>query len=255
MTVSTGVDTLNAIIAIALDGASTLAKGADMVKDRRVQALFTTLAAERDTIVASLQAEVRSLGGVPEDRGTVVGSAHRLYTEVKSALAPNDHRGVIDEIQRSEERVRDKFRELLERDKALPPATRDLVERQFERVQKSCLQVTDLRVNGAARPRMAGATDEGRSRRRRHAASSNPRPEAPAMKQRNEGEGNKTAAKEYNEATKKFARSGQVERKAEEALAARSGAEKQSLEQAEKAGRRKAKEEDPQVRREPVKPA
>ena len=73
------------------------------------------------------------------------------------------------------------------------------------------------------------------------------------MKQRNEGEGNKTAAKEYNEATKKFVQSGQVERKANEALAARSGPEKQSLDQAEKAGKSKAKEEDPQIRREHAK--
>lgn len=253
MSASTGVDTLNAIIAIALDGASTLAKGADMVKDRRAQALFATLAAERDGIVACLQAEVRSLGGVPEDRGTVVGSAHRLYAEVKSALAPNDHRGVIDEIHRSEERVRDKFRELLERDKELPRATRDLVERKFEQVRRSCLRVTDLRANDSAQSRATNAAPAGRTRRRRAVPTSRSLQEGSVMKQRNEGEGNKTAAKEYNEATKKFVQSGQVERKANEALAARSGPEKQSLDQAEKAGKSKAKEEDPQIRREHAK--
>src|SRR5688572_9777596 len=112
MTVSSGVDILNAMIAVSLDGAGTLAKGADIVRNPRIKTMLIELAAERDDIVTRLKEEVRSLGGVPEDRGTVVGSAHRLYTEVKNALAPNDRHAVIEEIQRSEERVREKFQEL-----------------------------------------------------------------------------------------------------------------------------------------------
>ena len=56
--------------------------------------------------------------------------------------------------------------------------------------------------------------------------------------QRNEGEGNKTAAREYNEAQNRFAQSGKVEEKAREAERAMSGPERMEPERAEAIGKR-----------------
>ncbi len=67
--------------------------------------------------------------------------------------------------------------------------------------------------------------------------------------ERNEGEGNRTAARQYNEAQQSFVRSGRVEKKAREAEAALEGKEKQELERAEAEGKRHEAEEDPQVKR------
>jgi len=64
----------------------------------------------------------------------------------------------------------------------------------------------------------------------------------------NEGEGNKTAAREYNEAQQRFVKSGQVEEKARQAERAMDGPERQELEKAEAAGKRHAAEEDPEVK-------
>jgi hypothetical protein len=67
---------------------------------------------------------------------------------------------------------------------------------------------------------------------------------------RNEGEGNRTAAREYNEAQQRFVRSGQVDQKAHEAERdLRNEDIRRELEQAETVGRRHAAEEDPQVKR------
>jgi uncharacterized protein (TIGR02284 family) len=241
-----GVDTLNAMIAIALDGAGTLAKGADIVKDRRIKALLAGLAAEREEGVSRLKDEVRSLGGTPEDRGTVVGSAHRLYTEVKLALAPEDRRAVIDEVKRSEERVREKFQELLRQDGALPPAVRAIVEQHFEQLRRSCSRVSQLGLDCETAP---AEVRRPQTRRRTRNATGTQEHTTMTGKQRNEGEGNKTAAKEYNDATRKFVDSGKVDQKAEEAARARQGAERKDLERAEQAGKSHAKEEDPALRR------
>jgi hypothetical protein len=66
----------------------------------------------------------------------------------------------------------------------------------------------------------------------------------------NEGEGNKTAAREYNEAQKRFAQSGKVEEKAREAEHALDGPEKDALKRAEEVGKRHIAGEDPAVTRE-----
>jgi hypothetical protein len=59
--------------------------------------------------------------------------------------------------------------------------------------------------------------------------------------QRNEGEGNKTAARHYNEATTEFAKSGKVEEKAREARKAVDGQDGEKLRKAEREGLQKAR--------------
>lgn len=69
--------------------------------------------------------------------------------------------------------------------------------------------------------------------------------------QRNEGEGNKTAARQYNEAQRRFAESGKVEEKAREAEKSLQGREKGELERAEAIGKRHMVAEDPEITRKP----
>jgi hypothetical protein len=65
--------------------------------------------------------------------------------------------------------------------------------------------------------------------------------------QQNQGEGNRTAAREYNKAQQDFARSAKVEDKAREARKAVEGAEADELRDAELVGKRHVAEEDPEV--------
>ena len=67
--------------------------------------------------------------------------------------------------------------------------------------------------------------------------------------QENEGEGNKTAARHYNEAQADFAKSGKVEDKAREALEAVEGPEGKELEKAEAAGKSHSHGEDPALKK------
>jgi hypothetical protein len=67
--------------------------------------------------------------------------------------------------------------------------------------------------------------------------------------QRNEGEGNRTAAREYNDAQHRFAKSGKVEPAAKDAARAVDSPEGRKLEEAERIGKAHAKAEDPAVKR------
>jgi hypothetical protein len=71
----------------------------------------------------------------------------------------------------------------------------------------------------------------------------------PSGGQQNEGEGNRTAAREYNKATTEFAQSGQVEGKAREAERAVDGKEGEELRAAERKGQQHSHGEDPQLRK------
>lgn len=67
-------------------------------------------------------------------------------------------------------------------------------------------------------------------------------------KNRNQGEGDRESAKRYNERTEKFVKSGRVDKAAREAVNM-SEEEKRAAEQAEQAGKRRAKELDPEDKR------
>ncbi len=67
--------------------------------------------------------------------------------------------------------------------------------------------------------------------------------------QKNEGEGNHTAAKQYNDAQKGFAQSGKVEPAAKDAAQAVDGPEGAELRKAEEIGKSHAHGEDPQLKK------
>ena len=66
--------------------------------------------------------------------------------------------------------------------------------------------------------------------------------------QKNEGEGSRSGARAYNQATKEFVDSGRVDDAAQKARKAVEGGEKAELERAEAEGKRHAKGEDPALR-------
>jgi hypothetical protein len=67
--------------------------------------------------------------------------------------------------------------------------------------------------------------------------------------EKNQGEGNAEAAKQYNDDTRAFAESGKVRPAAEDAKRALQGEEAEALKRAEAEGRRHSHGEDPQVKR------
>jgi hypothetical protein len=67
--------------------------------------------------------------------------------------------------------------------------------------------------------------------------------------QANEGEGNKTAARHYDDAQTAFAKSGKVADKAREAADAVDGPEGKELEKAAAEGKRHSHGEDPAIKR------
>lgn len=65
----------------------------------------------------------------------------------------------------------------------------------------------------------------------------------------NEGEGSRTAARDYNERKKRFVDSGQVEERARDAERALDGPQTDELKDAEEAGRGRSRGVDPSVKR------
>src|SRR5688572_27418405 len=78
---------LNNLIEVCKDGQHGFQTAADDAKDAELAQLFRQYAGERTRYIAELQARVRDIGGKPDERGTVAGSLHRGWINIKAAVS------------------------------------------------------------------------------------------------------------------------------------------------------------------------
>jgi uncharacterized protein (TIGR02284 family) len=90
-----------------------------------------------------LQSLVRLLGGDPEVPASDSATAHRRWTDLRSALACNEDGVILDECERGESRALEVYRNAM--DDPLPGLVRAIVLRQFEDVMTNHDQIRNLR--------------------------------------------------------------------------------------------------------------
>ena len=149
------ISVLNDLIETSKDGANGFRTAAESVQSAQAKAVFTTQVQLKERAVAELQAEVRRLGGDPERRGSVAGSLHRGWMNLKAAVTGGDDEAIIAECERGEEAAAKSYEDALE--KALPADLRAVVERQYQGTLRNLDEVRALRAipraGAAARPR------------------------------------------------------------------------------------------------------
>ena len=143
------VATLNNLLETTKDGESGFRTCAEGVTSPRLKTVFETAARKCDEGAAELQAEIRKLGGEPAASGTIGGSLHRAWTNVKAAITGKDDHAVLAECERGEDVAKSAYEAALKED--LPPEVKAIVQRQYEGVKANHDRIRDLR-NQAAQP-------------------------------------------------------------------------------------------------------
>jgi uncharacterized protein (TIGR02284 family) len=129
------VSTLNNLIETLKDGEQGFRTAADGLKDPQTKSLFQQYSRERGQMAQELQSEVRRLGGDPETSGSVSGSAHRGWMNMKSAITGKDDASIIAEAERGEDVAKKAYEEASRAD--LPPTARPIVQQQAMRVREA----------------------------------------------------------------------------------------------------------------------
>lgn len=142
------LSTLNNLIETCKDGEEGFRTAAEGVKSGELKTLFDTYSQQRAEFVAELQAEVRRLGGDPEQTGSVAATLHRGWINLKSAVTGSDENAVITECERGEDSAVRNYLDALET--GLPEDVRSTVERQYGQVKEAHDRVSALkRATGA----------------------------------------------------------------------------------------------------------
>ena len=137
------IATLNELIETSLDGEKGFALAANDSKDSDLTTVFRQGEQSCRAAAAELQDQVRTLGGNPENDGSMKAAVHRGWISLKSAASARDSKAILEECERGEDYAKAKYGEALRHD--LSPAVREIVERQYHGVLANHDRIRDLR--------------------------------------------------------------------------------------------------------------
>jgi uncharacterized protein (TIGR02284 family) len=135
---------LNSLIETTLDSADGYNQAASNAKNPQYKDMFSRWASDRRQVVTELQSEVRSLGGNPEDDGSILAAGHRTFLRLRDTVTRADDTSVVDEVERGEDFIKAKYEEALE-DDDLSSEVRDAVARAYGSVKTGHDQARDLK--------------------------------------------------------------------------------------------------------------
>ncbi len=142
---STGTITiLNSLITTTIDSVNGYEEAAEQATNERFSSMFRQFAGDRRRVVATLQDEVRRLGGTPEDDGSLKAAAHRGFLDLKNALTGSSDKQVIDEVERGEDYIKEKFETALN-NADLSADARSVVSEAYSSIRTGHDTVRDLK--------------------------------------------------------------------------------------------------------------
>jgi uncharacterized protein (TIGR02284 family) len=138
------ISTLNTLIATTIDSVTGYENSAEEIENSRFREIFRERANERQRVVSELQGEVRRLGGQPEEGGSFLGKAHQRFEDLKSAITGGDDQAIINEVERGEDYLKEKFETALNAG-TLSGESRSVVETCYQSVREGHDQMSQLK--------------------------------------------------------------------------------------------------------------
>ena len=138
------ISTLNSLIETCKDGELGFKTAAEGLQSGDVKAKFLEYSRQRAEMARELQAEVRRLGGDPEKSGSMSGTMHRGWLDIKSAVTGKDDHAIIAEAERGEDVAKAAYENAL-KESSLDTSARSIVQQQSTKVRQAHDAVRDLR--------------------------------------------------------------------------------------------------------------
>ena len=141
---SAEITTLNTLTTTLIDSVNGYENSAKDTQSEQFRQIFRQRADERQQAVELMRNEVRRLGGDPDDGGSVLGKMHQRFEDLKAAISGNDEKAVINEVERGEDYLKNKFETALNSD-TLSAETRAVVEQAYQSVRSGHDQISQLK--------------------------------------------------------------------------------------------------------------
>ena len=128
------ISVLNSLITTTIDSANGFERSAEDADVPTFVELFREFSQERRQVVGRLQERVRTLGGTPNDDGSLKADLHRRWVDLRDAISRGGDREIIEEVERGEDYLKGKYDSALE-DKEVSPETLTVIREAYQSVR------------------------------------------------------------------------------------------------------------------------
>lgn len=135
------IKVLNSLIETVIDSADGYTEAAK--ESSRFADIFRRRGAERQDLTRRLQSIVRELGGTPEDDGTLLAGAHRMFLNLRNSISSDDTT-VVDQVEAGEDHIKHKFEDA-QKDNEVGPAVRATIDEAYMIVKAGHDEIRDLK--------------------------------------------------------------------------------------------------------------
>ncbi len=108
------VDVLNDLLSKSYDAEKGFKEAAEDVNSPHLKELFLKYASQRTAFGSELKSLITSPGGEVDKGDTIASKLHRVWMDLKSALASNEEENILEEVKRGESNALAHYEEALE---------------------------------------------------------------------------------------------------------------------------------------------
>ena len=143
-------NTINSLIATTLDSVDGYREASKEAKNTFLADKFRSWATDREQVVRTMQTKVREMGGNPEDDGTILAGAHRVFLNIRDAITGDkDDEAIVQEVERGEDHIKAKFEDAL-KDDDISPEAKTCIAGCFESIKQGHDQMSAIKNSMAA---------------------------------------------------------------------------------------------------------
>lgn len=120
---------LNELLEVTRDSVAGYGEAAADTSDPEFKTIFSQRAEDRQHIVEQFEEKIRSLGGNPDEKGSLLAAAHRAFLNLRDRVSSGDE-ALLAEVERGEDFIKAKYEAAL-KDGQLSPLVREAVRTAF----------------------------------------------------------------------------------------------------------------------------
>jgi uncharacterized protein (TIGR02284 family) len=135
----------SSLLTTLIDSVNGYRDAAAQVDDDRFKRMFQSMADERSAVVEDLRREVAEVEGDTPNDGSMLGNMHQRLLDLKAAITGHDDKAIINEVERGEDYLKEKFEAVMSDQTGLSPSLQAAIERAWNSVQEGHDKVSQLK--------------------------------------------------------------------------------------------------------------
>ncbi|GAB7257823.1 PA2169 family four-helix-bundle protein [uncultured Polaribacter sp.] len=134
---------LNALLEKTYDAEKGFKKAAENIENNSLKIYFNKKAEERYTFGHELKKEIKSFNQEVDKGGSLTGTAHRAWMDVKSLFSLDDEESMLEEAIRGEKASIQEYEDVL-KETSLPSSTKEVLESQKSIIETGLYNIKSL---------------------------------------------------------------------------------------------------------------